>query len=79
MNSEQFRTEAKKAIAAVENNPITQAMGLVPVIQVRTTLPATFPCRFKFVGMTPDGEYVYNLDAVGVLQRLNYEALEFNI
>ena len=79
IKNEQYRTEALKAIAAAENNPFTRKLGLVPVIQVRATGPVTFPCKFKFVGLNKQGEYVYNLDAVGVLQRLNYEALEFDI
>lgn len=79
IKNNQFRTEAQKAIAAAESNPFTRQLGLVPVIQVKATGPVTFPCKFKFVGINRKGEYVYNLDAVGVLQRLNYEALEFDI
>lgn len=79
IKNDQFRKEALKAIAAAETNPFTRALGLVPVVQVRATAPVTFPSKFKFVGMNKQGEYVYNLDAVGILQRLDYEALEFDI
>lgn len=79
IKNEQYKAEAIRAIAAAENNPLARELGLVPVIQVRATGPVTFPCRFQLVGVNTDGEYIYNLDAVGVLQRLNYEELEFDI
>lgn len=78
-NRVKFKAEAEKAIAAANNNPFTRKLGLVPVIQVMSPNPVdNFPCRFHFVGVLGNC-YVYNLDAQGVLNSLNYEDLEFNI
>lgn len=79
-NRERLKTEAQKAIDFTNDNPFTKAIGLSPVVQVKSPVKiADFRCRYKFVGFTRNGEYIYNLDAVGLLQALMYQELEFDI
>lgn len=80
INRERLKAEAEKAIASANTSPFTKALGLSPVVQVKSPVKIdNFRCKHKFVGFTQNGEYIYNLDAVGVLQALTYQELEFDI
>lgn len=80
INRDRLKAEAQKAIDSAKNNPFSKALGLTPVIQVKSPIKIdSFRCKHKFVGFTECGEYIYNLDAEGVLQSLTYQELEFDI
>lgn len=69
MDLPQLKGLAKEAIDCVNKNPFSQRLGLAPAVQVKSLKPVeNFPVKFKYVGVNPEGQHVYNLDAREIIK-----------